>query len=438
MSGIALCILGGTFSSPTFFIGRYFGSGSPEFISVAYNSTDFYFNGALSGGSGQETTFVQYNEKGVIQTQRNFAISGNLSQLNSAATTNNIFLVGAQTVSGTQYGSIAKIAISPSLSGPEWVKWVRNSGTSRVRGVAADSSNNSYVSGETDFSRPGIVVVKYNSGGTIQWQNQFGGDSTNANSTTARGITVDSSGNVYITGFGNATSPQSPIVVKYNSSGVLQWQRQLVFSGKEAYGVGIETDSSGDVYVTGFLVDPQPVMLIYKLNSSGSLQWQRKVDFGSASQPGEKGGTNVISIDSSGFVYIAGARQVPGGGKRWVILKYNSSGVLQFQRELQLTSSSSDIEANSIVVDNLGSFIVAGNGPDSLFAKLPVTGALTGSYTIGAITVSYQASSGTESAASGAEGTPTYNSATSSISNTDGSSYSLATNSLTSITTTIP
>lgn len=438
MSGIALCILGGTFSTPTFFIGRYFGSGSPEFISVAYNGTDFYFNGALSGSSGQETTFVKYNEKGEIQTQRNFAITGNLSQLNSAATTSNIFLAGAQTVSGTQYGSISKIAISPSLSGPEWVKWVRNSGVSRVRGVAADSSNNSYVSGETTFSRSGIVVVKYNSGGTIQWQNQFGGDSTGANETTPRGITVDSSGNVYVTGFGQATTPQSPLVVKYNSSGVLQWQRQLVFSGNEARGAGITTDSSGDVYVTGFVNDPQPVMLIYKLNSSGSLQWQRKVDYGTAAQPGEKGGTSVISIDASGFIYIAGARQVSASNKRWVILKYDSSGTLQFQRDLRVTSSSTDIEANSIVVDNLGAFIVASSGPNSIFAKLPVTGGLTGSYTIGAVDVDYQASSGTESAASGAEGTPTYNSATSSISNTDGSSYSLATNSLTSITTVIP
>jgi len=68
-------------------------------------------------------------------------------------------------------------------------------------------------------------VVKYNSSGTKQWTKQLGTSSDDS----ANGVATDSSGNVYVTGYtqggldGNTSAGGTDIfVVKYNSSGTKQ------------------------------------------------------------------------------------------------------------------------------------------------------------------------------------------------------------------------
>jgi hypothetical protein len=70
-------------------------------------------------------------------------------------------------------------------------------------------------------------------------------------------VTIDSSGNIYVTGFtgggldGNTSSGKEDIIlVKYNSSGTKQWTKQLGTSTFEE-GSGVTTDPSGNIYVTG-------------------------------------------------------------------------------------------------------------------------------------------------------------------------------------------
>jgi len=117
-----------------------------------------------------------------------------------------------------------------------------------VTGVTYGGLDGNTIAGNSD-----LFVVKYNSSGTWQWTKQNGTDRYDE----ARGVATDSSGNVYVTGYteggldGNTSAGSSDLfVVKYNSSGTKQWTKQLGTWDSD-FANGVATDSSGNVYVTG-------------------------------------------------------------------------------------------------------------------------------------------------------------------------------------------
>ena len=86
------------------------------------------------------------------------------------------------------------------------MQWTRQIGTpwqDEALGIAVDGSGNIYITGYTssDLASPNqggfdAFVVKYDSGGTLQWTRQIG----TASFVIAWGIAVDGSGNIDIAG----------------------------------------------------------------------------------------------------------------------------------------------------------------------------------------------------------------------------------------------
>jgi len=244
-----------------------------------------------------------------------------------------------------------------------------------ANGVATDSSGNVYVTGGTKGGLDGntsagntdLFVVKYSSSGTKQWTKQLG----SAGLDSANGIAIDSSGNVYVTGYteggldGNTSVGKADLfVVKYNSSGTKQWTKQLGTWDSD-FANGVATDSSGNGYVTGSTFRNfdgntsagNADLFVVKYNSSGSKQWTRQL--GSSSRDYANG----IVTDSSGSVYVTGTTyggldgNTSAGNADLFVVKYNSSGTKQWTK--QLGSSSRDY-ANGVVTDSSGSVYVSG------------------------------------------------------------------------------
>ncbi len=145
-------------------------------------------------------------------------------------------------------------------------------------------------------------------------------------STYGNGIAIDSSGNIFITGMISAPITTSAVYLDgqsvnqtssffisgYDSSGTIHW---TTVDGPAADGASIDAqaiavDAVGGVYVTGQTtssIDGQPHLgyqdlFITKYNSNGNYQWT--VDDGAGA--GSSVSCYAITVDSSGYVYVAG------------------------------------------------------------------------------------------------------------------------------------
>ena len=380
-----------------------------------------YIVGQWNGNGNQ---LAKYNISGAIQWQRTFGAASSGQAFDVAIdSSSNIYLVSASGILISKWDSSGNL---------QWQKKLGTDGPGR--GIAVDSSANIYVIGNNSFL-PYFSLAKYDSSGTIQWQRSLGVASRYNN---GMGIAFDSSGNIYVIGDSATTggiSPSDIIVAKYNNSGTIQWQRKLYVTGSSYRNVGqsIATDVSSNVYIVGN-IDNQGSnqAVVVKYNTSGAIQWQRNLGIaGDAVVFG-------ITVDTSSNVYVTG---YSGGGSKLQIAKYNSSGTIQWQRTLGNPAGLNI--GYSISVDAFENVYVSGaNKKDGtvensfLFAKLPSNGSLTGTYSVGSQTLIYAASSLADSAASLTDTGSSLTDATSSFADTT-PSLTYTTSTLTSSVTTI-
>jgi hypothetical protein len=249
----------------------------------------------------------------------------------------------------------------------------------RGLGIAVDSSGNCYVTGYTNSDLDegdsvgdyDVFVIKYDTSGTRQWTKLLG---VTDKDTRGYGISVDSSGNCYVTGKtdGNldgkkVTGTNDVFVIKYDSSGVKQWTSLLGVDNKNTYGYGTAVDSSGNCYVTGYTdsdLDGGDSVGIYdvfviKYNSSGTRQWTSLLGVDSKNTYGYD-----IAVDSDGNCYVTGYTDsdLDGGdsvGTNDVfVIKYNSSGTRQWTRLLGVAGAIT--EGKGISIDSNGNSYVTG------------------------------------------------------------------------------
>jgi hypothetical protein len=232
------------------------------------------------------------------------------------------------------------------------------------RGIAMDTNENVYITGNYVSTDPVIIksangtgqinsgitldpttnnavfLIKYNSSGIAQWATYLDGSGID----NGFGVATDKNNNIYITGQcftnfaevtiknanGNGqtnsgiaikgmTTGYGGFLVKYNSSGIVQWATYL-----DAFATGnyLAIDKNNDVYMTGFyggaitiknangngqinssikLVTLTNAVFIVKYNSSGIAQWATYLDGSGSTDIGY-----AIVADSSNNIYITG------------------------------------------------------------------------------------------------------------------------------------
>jgi len=221
------------------------------------------------------------------------------------------------------------------LGTPQWTtQWGVAGDYDWSNGVAVDDAGNIFVTGELNNNVPDeiptVFVRKYDSSGTLQWSAQL----DTSDEDYATGVAVSGS-DVYVTGytFGDLDGSGPGInygysdafLAKYDgASGTLQWTRQFGTTDRED-SRGVSVDSSGNIYIAGStwgdLDGPGPItnvgwedLFIAMYDAAGTLQWIRQ--FGSARSDYAEGG---LAVGSSS-IYVTGKTDGdldgPGTGTR--------------------------------------------------------------------------------------------------------------------------
>ena len=143
---------------------------------------------------------------------------------------------------------------------------------------------------------------------TLQWAKQFGGIQVDIATSNA----IDQAGNIYVTGFTEASSPDC-FIYKIDSNGVILWNKLIGGPGVDG-SYEIVCDNNSNIYISGYFgdsvdFDPGPGVtllksqstssaFLLKLDSAGNFIWVKVV---SGSEFSYDRGTSCVVSDGNVF-----------------------------------------------------------------------------------------------------------------------------------------
>lgn len=149
----------------------------------------------------------------------------------------------------------------------------------RMFDMALDPLGNIIVVGETYVIRPtalpgyDYITIKYAANGESLWTRRYDAGVGGWNS--SRGVAIDSSGNIYVTGWSDSTGTGTDaLTIKYDPDGNILWTARYnsPTNGGDT-GDDIAVDDLGNVYVTG--ISQSVNYAVHKYSSNGNHLWTR-------------------------------------------------------------------------------------------------------------------------------------------------------------------
>lgn len=193
---------------------------------------------------------------------------------------------------------------------------------------AVDFDGNVYVSGSSGGIGTGYdyATLKYGSDGSRLWVSRYSG-TCELSHDYVYALELDQYGNVYVSGNSGGWSADNAdyATVKYDSNGTEQWTAR--YNGP-ASGVDrlwdsdcLAVDSSGNVYITGYSdgIGTGDDFATVKYSSSGTELWVARYE-----GPNQDLSLS-IALDEAGYVYVAGQSRGTGGTANYALIKYDGA-----------------------------------------------------------------------------------------------------------------
>lgn len=228
----------------------------------------------------------------------------------------------------------------------EWVRRYSPGANLSANGLSVkqDSSGNVYilVRQGSDSTYGDYGLLKYSPSGNLLWSIKY--NSPGNLDETPVAFDVSKAGDVYITGTSGINFVYHALTVKFNSSGVLQWDR--LYSGLYE-GNDIAIDKSGNILIVG------NSSKLIKYNLFGDTLWTREIIINNYSNILTK-----LLVDDSSNVYTCGYSTINNQTTNYLTVKYNSNGTLRWYSLYGVTGYGA--LANSIAIDSNRNVYVVG------------------------------------------------------------------------------
>ncbi|MDP4267266.1 MAG: SBBP repeat-containing protein [Bacteroidota bacterium] len=391
----------GTFSSPTITFGSTTlknadsTGNTSEIYLVKYDPTGNVLWAKSASGLGVDyANFVTVDPNGNIYIAGYFSSStisfGNIKLTNTGM--EDIFLakydakgnvIWATSIGGTKNDEAKSVAVD--ATGNIYITGIFSSPTITLGSTTMTNA------GEND-----IFLVKYDISGNVLWAKSAGGTDYDYSNSVA----VDTAGNSYITGYFNSPTitfgsknlmnavGSIIYIAKYDKSGNVIWAKS---AGESSYGNGnsITVDFTGNIYITGGFLgtaifgstvltnagSPWGNVFLAKFDANGNIIWAK------AAGGTKKDRSYSVVADASGNAYITGYFKSPtitfdnitltnSGGSNIFLAKYDANGnVLWVKSNL----ANASVTTNSLNLDATGNIYITGTFISSILALDSIT-----------------------------------------------------------------
>lgn len=333
-------------------------------------SNDVFITGAVyNGGSDWDIVTAKYNGStgaliwsDILPGTSNYD-SGRDIQIDG---TGRVVVCGTYSSSATNVQFITMQYPNAGAASPTWNVITGGTANDEAKKCVIDGSNNIYVAGHSEFSSGSTFfdfrVIKYNSSGVQQWNQTF--DSGSGNLDTPHSIALDPSNNVIVGGqaFTTTADEEDYFVIKVNgSTGALLWN-DLYAGNAEGFDRinAVTTDGAGNVFVTGQSKSTGSSEDYYTIayNSAGVELWNHR--FSSDGLEFDEA-TDLEVSASDLYLYVTGYSYQAGFNNDYTTLKYDiATGSLLWQISFNGPASNSD-QALKMELDPLENIFVTGN-----------------------------------------------------------------------------